>query len=90
MSDYVAIPEQTKEKIKTIELTVDVIFFKKIPFVILLGKNTKFTTIKNVVDQKAGNLLKYLRRIKSVCTNKNMFITKFYMDNEFEVLHDAL
>ena len=28
MSDYVAIPEQTKEKIKTIELTVDVIFSK--------------------------------------------------------------
>ena len=32
------IPEQIKEKMKTIELTVDVMFVNKIPFVISLGK----------------------------------------------------
>ena len=46
----------------------------------------KFTTIENVVDRKAATLLKALRRIKSVYTNKNIFITTLYMDNEFEVL----
>ena len=38
MSDYVEIPEQIKYKMKTIELTVDVMFVNKIPFVISLGK----------------------------------------------------
>ena len=43
-----------------------------------------------MVDQKAATLLKYLRSIKSVYTNKNIFIKTLYMDNEFEVLWDAL
>ena len=90
MSDYVAIPNQIKEKMKTIELTVDVIFVNKIPFVISLGKNNKFITIKNVVDRKADTLLKALCNIKSVYKNKNIFITTLYMDNEFEVLRNAL
>ena len=50
----------------------------------------KFTTIENVVDRKAATLLKSLRSIKSVYTNKNIFITTLYMDNEFEVLCKAL
>ena len=50
----------------------------------------KFTTIKNVVDRKAANSLKDLCRIKSVYTNKNIFITTLYMDKKIEVLHDAL
>ena len=70
MLDYVAIPKQIKEKMKTIELTVHVMFVNSIPFVISLGKNWKFTTIKNVVDQKAATLLKSLRSIKSVHTTK--------------------
>ena len=50
----------------------------------------KFTTIENVVDQKAATLLKALRSIKSVYTNKNIFIKTLFMDNEFEVLQDVL
>ena len=38
MLDYVAIPEQIKYKINTIEITVDVMFVYDIPFVISLGK----------------------------------------------------
>ena len=53
---------------KTIELTVDVMFVNKIPFVISLGENMKFTTIEDVVDRKAATLLKSLRSIKSVYT----------------------
>ena len=50
----------------------------------------KFTTIKNVVDRKAATLLKSLCSIKIVYTNKNIFITTLFMDNEFEVLRNAL
>ena len=49
-----------------------------------------FTTIKSVVGRKAAALLKSLRIIKSVYTNKNIFIKTLFMDNEFEVLRDAL
>ena len=38
MSDYVAIPEKKKDGMKTIELSVDVMLFNKIPFVISLEK----------------------------------------------------
>ena len=72
MSDYVEIPEQIKYRMKTIELSVNVMFINKIPFMVLFGKNMKFTTIKNVVDRKAAILLKALRSIKSVYTNKNI------------------
>ena len=50
----------------------------------------KFTTIENVVDRKAATLLKALRSIKSVYTNKNIFITTLYTGKCFEVLRDAL
>ena len=70
MSDYVAIPEQIKDIMKTIELSVDVIFVNKTPFMISLGKSMNFTTIKNVVDRKAATLLKSLSTIKRVYTNK--------------------
>ena len=38
MLDYEAIPKQIKDKMKTIELTLDVIFVNNIAFVISLGK----------------------------------------------------
>ena len=38
MSNYVAIPKHIKDRMKTIELSVDVIFVNKIPFVVSLGK----------------------------------------------------
>ena len=50
----------------------------------------KFTTIENVVDRKAATLLKSLRIIKSVNTNKNIFIKTLFMENGFEVLRDDL
>ena len=50
----------------------------------------KFTTIENMVDQKVATLLKSLRSIKNVYKNVNILITTLYMDNNFEVLHDAL
>ena len=90
MSDYVAIPEQMKGKMKTVNVTVDVMFVNKIPFMISLGKNVKFTTIKNEVDWKSATLLRSFRSIKSVYTNKNIFIMTLYMDNHFEVVRDAL
>ena len=37
-SKYVAIPEQIKEKMKIVEVIVDVVFINKIPFVVSLGK----------------------------------------------------
>ena len=40
--------------------------------------------------QKADTLLKALRSIKIVYTNKNIFIKTLFMDNKFEVLQDDL
>ena len=64
------IPGQIKYIMKKIELSVDVMFVKNIPFVISLGKNMRFTTIETLVDRKAATLLKSLCSIKSVYTNK--------------------
>ena len=50
MLDYEAIPEQIKDKMKTIELTVDVIFVNNIAFLIPLGK------IWNLPQSKCGGL----------------------------------
>ena len=50
----------------------------------------RFATNENVVDQKAAALLKSLRSIKIVYTNKNIFIKALFMDKEFEVLRGAL
>ena len=65
-----ATPEQIKDKMKKIELYVDVMFVNKIPFVISLGNNMKFTKIKNVMDRKEATLLKSFHSIKIVYTNK--------------------
>ena len=48
-------------------------FANKILFLISLVKNVKFTTIKNVVDRKAVTLIKDLRSIKNLCTNKYIY-----------------
>ena len=50
----------------------------------------KFTTIENVVDQKAVTLLNALRSIKSVYANRNIFIKTLCTDNKFKVLRDTL
>ena len=50
----------------------------------------KLTTIENVLDRKAATLLKSLRIIKIVYTNKDIFIKTLHMDNECEFLRDAL
>ena len=46
MSDYITIPEQISEKMKTVGLTVDVMFINNILFMISLSINVKFTTMK--------------------------------------------
>ena len=66
MFDYVAIPDQIRDKIKTVEVTVHAMFVNTILFAISLGKILRFTTIKNVVDRKADTLLKYLYSINNV------------------------
>ena len=65
-------------------------FVNKIPFVISLGKNMKFTTIEKLVYWKAANLLKALYSIKSFYTNNKFFIKTLFMDNKFELLRGAL
>ena len=58
MSEYVTIPKQIKDKIKIIELSVDVIFVNKTPFAVSLGYNMKFTTIKHRGGPENGHPIK--------------------------------
>ena len=61
---------------KSTNVTGDVMFVKKTPFVISLLNNVKFTIIKNVVDRKVATLVKETRDIKIVYTNKDINIKK--------------
>ena len=83
MSNYVAIPEQKKEKMKTVEVTVDVMFVNNIPFVIYHLEKCEVHHNWKHGGSESGYLLKALHSIKSVYTNKNIFINTIYMDNEF-------
>ena len=50
----------------------------------------RFAKTESVVERKAATLLKSLCIIKSVYTNRNIFIRTLYMDKKNEVLHNAL
>ena len=57
MSNYVALTKQTKEKNKTVEVTVDMLFVKKIPFLISLGKYEVYHNQK-CSGSESGHLVK--------------------------------
>ena len=85
-----AIPDEIRKRIGNIEITADLLFVNKIPFLITLGKRVKFTTIANIPNRQAATLLTGLDAVENIYKQCGYNISTMYMDNEFEPLNNKL
>ena len=58
VSDYIAISSDILDQHSYLEITADLMFVNKIPFIVTLGQRVKFTTIENLPNLRAPTLLK--------------------------------
>jgi hypothetical protein len=89
-TDYVEIPPEINATLGKVEIVADLMFVNNIPFMITLGKRVKFTTVANLPNRKATTLLANLKAVRNVYTHRGSSVSTMFMDNEFEVLDNAL
>ena len=90
VSEYYAVPPEILLQNSDVDVTGDVMFVNRIPFLVTLGQKIKFTTAENISDRKAKTLLQGLQNMTSLYNKQNVNIATLFMDNEFEVLKPKL
>ena len=65
-------------------------FVNKIPFLVTLGHQVKFTTIENLPNRWTTTLLKEIRLVIILYNTQKYSISTMFMVNEFEVLESDL
>ena len=89
-TNIIAVPLQIRSNHNNIELTIDVMFVNKIPFVVSLTRNICFGTSQFIKRRTGGNLLKSIRKVVHLYRARGFQLKSMYMDREFECLCDLL
>ena len=66
VSDYITIPPEFLDQNYNLEITTDLMFVNKTPFLVTLGQRVKFTTIKSLPNRRAPTLLKRIWSVLSL------------------------
>ena len=85
-SDYITILPEILDQKSNLDITSDLMFVNKIPFIITLGQLMKFTTIENVPNYWAPTLLKRIQSVIRLYNKQKYSIPTMFTYNKFEVL----
>ena len=72
------------------ELSADIMFVKKFPFLVSVSHRLKFTTIEYVPNWKKEQLHKSLSKILQLYKSRGFEVNVVHMDPEFECLVDTM
>ena len=83
VSDYINIPSKVLQANRLVELSGDIFFVNKIPFLTTVSDHIKFTTVEHLKNRKAKNILEAISHVKAIYELRGFKITTLLMDGEF-------
>jgi hypothetical protein len=86
MADYVEIPKDILDLNKDLTVAADIMFVNGLPFVTLILRKVKFTTIEYITTRSETNLVKSLLNIISPYKARGFTPSTALLDREFECL----
>ena len=90
MSDYVAVPPQILTANQHIVISGDIFFINGVPFLTTLSHTIHLTTAHYLADQKLSTILKGLKKVLAIYSNRGFTMKCALMDGQFEPLHEDL
>ena len=79
---FIPIPKELISKHKSVVLSADVMFVNKMPFLVSISKNIKFTTGERLAGRKLNLLAKGLDHIVEYYARKGFAVRSVYIDPE--------
>ena len=80
VSDYVAFPHAIFEESRNVTLSVDLMFFNRIPFLTSISRHLKFTTADNLHNRTTIQLVQCVTNVKALYTKRGSNLTTALMD----------
>jgi hypothetical protein len=89
VSDYISIPLKVIESNKNVDLSGDIFFVNRIPFLATVSDNIKFTTSEHLKSRKIKFILSAVQHVQTLYHARGFRIQTLLMDGEFAPLkHD--
>ena len=82
-----SIPDEVKAKHLKTKLYIDLCYINSIPFLVTRSENINFITVNMLSDRKSTTLIKHVKNIQKLYTNRSFIITDIFADGEFDYDH---
>ena len=89
-TDYVEIPPSVLEKNKHVNLSIDIMYVNRIPFVTTISCNIKFTTVKAIQNRTKSQLVKSIKNVLPIYTQRGLQVENALLYGEFVPLRTDL
>ena len=83
VTDYVEIPPSVLEKNKHVNLSIDIMYVNRIPFVTTFSRNIKFTTVKAIQNRTKAQLVQSIKNVLPIYTQRGLQVDNALLDGEF-------
>ena len=86
VTDYVEIYKEILESCKELEVLTDIMFINKLPFLVRIRQQLKFTTIKYLSRKNEIALVTSIHKIVSYYISHGLHVVIMFVDPEFQSL----
>ena len=90
VTDYVEIPREILESHKELEVSTDIMFIIKLPFLESISRRLKFTTIDYLSSKNEIALVKSINKIVSYYRSHVLHVVTMFVDPEFKPLEEKV
>ena len=89
-SDYVSVPDEIQERFKELDVSVDIMFVNKIPFLVTLARGVKCIIGARLASRKKLVLATQLEQIRRYYLIRGFQVRAAQIDHEFECLRNLV
>ena len=86
VADYVEIPREILESRNELEVSTDIMFINKLPFLVRIIQQLKFTTIEYLSSNNEISLVNSINKIVSYYRSHSLHVGMMFVDPEFKSL----
>ena len=90
VTDYVDIPREILKSRKELEVSTDIMFINKLPFLVSTSQRLKFTTIEYLSSKNNIALVNSINKIVSYYRSHGLHVVTMFVDPEFKSLEEKV
>ena len=90
VTDYVEIPPSVLEKNKHVNISIDIMYVNRIPFMATISRNIKFTTVEAIQNRTKAQLVQLIKNVLPIYTQKVFQVDNALLDGDFVPLRTDL